>query len=681
MRKMFLLISFVFLLSCVSAWSNTTFNNSLAAENLTFIGSEDITRYLSIPDDTTGITEAYLNLSGLEYKGYSNFYPGGGQCSAYTTIGNIAVLDIKRLANKINISNLHVKNLSFDLLDAGVSIGNVNYTIREVSTDNLVATCEIIDTTNDGTRTCDLGGVLLNGEYYVGVEAEVGNITSIRIDEPDSTSLGELWAFDNETSTWNYTSIPCVSESPDDILRYNLTFLESPLIPKNLTLKIGETWALNYTGGFSQINNKTINLFSIINQYLNSTYLIGSNYLIPFIFHSDSISVLEYSDINFSNEDFTNITISSTLCNDAVLHFSFKDEKNLSTISADIEYNFQYGLSNDTLRYIYGSLTGQDDFYVCVNGTESTNWLFKSGEIHYRSDNYEDRVFYLYDDTILTNGTLIEYDLYDLLTTSQTSFKIEVEDTSLNPYIDKFVSLLRWYPQLNEYKVVGMGKTDEKGEIVAHVEAEDVDYRIGVYERNGSLIKLEDPTRFVCLVNPCTYTLKISPTDTDFTSFFDVDYTFTYNTTTSIWSFVYSDSSQRTDTMNLTIYKVTGTSVYPICSDAATGYSGALSCNTSAYSGTFRGVVYRSASPDVPLAQKIVTTTATAFSSTFGLWLSLLIGIPIAFLFALMSPIAAVVGGVIMLLPALYFGAVNWAIVGGIAVLGGIVMHFLKRIG
>jgi hypothetical protein len=46
----------------------------------------------------------------------------------------------------------------------------------------------------------------------------------------------------------------------------------------------------------------------------------------------------------------------------------------------------------------------------------------------------------------------------------------------------------------------------------------------------------------------------------------------------------------------------------------------------------------------------------------------------------MVSPVAAILGGIISLIPALYSGSVNIGIVGGIAVLGGIVAHFLKRV-
>lgn len=456
------------------------------------------------------------------------------------------------------------------------------------------------------------------------------------------------------------------------------------------------TFYLNVTA--DQINSVSADLIYNNTEYnfttitSNSTFarlerqvtapLVTSNQLVPYVMNytidGDEQTAASGNQIVYN---IAPLDVQTTACTDAALQFSLKDEQNFTNLNGTFEYNFAYGTSNNnTLSRTFGSISNTHTFYVCINATISPTWELGDGQVFYQSDGYVERRYYLYEGSTLSNDTN-NITLYDLIDSEQTSFKLEVEDTSLNPYIEKFTGLLRWYPQLNEYRVVGMGQTDEKGDTVLHVEAEDVDYRVGVYERNGTLIKLEDPTRFVCLINPCTYTLRISPTDADLTSIFDVDYTFDYNESTSIWSFVYSDSSQRTSGINLTVYKVTGTSTYPICSSASSSYSGAVTCNTSSFSGQLKGVVERSASPAIPLVQKIIQTTSTAFSSQFGLMISLLIGLPIAFVFAMMSPVAAIIGGIISLIPALYLGAVNWTIVGGIAVLGGITMHFLKRVG
>lgn len=370
----------------------------------------------------------------------------------------------------------------------------------------------------------------------------------------------------------------------------------------------------------------------------------------------------------------------SASCDDKALKFNLIDEANGSALTGDIEFNFRYGTVNATSEHVYGSLSGVSTFYGCINASVSPNYTIGYGEIQYRTASHVDRRYYLFEGSIISNTTT-NVTLYDLLEVDQTSFKLEVEASNLDPYTDKYTALIRWYPELNEYNVVDMGLTDETGSTVIHVRTEDVDYRIGVYEKNGSLIKLAEPIRMVCLLSPCTYTLKILPGEVDYTSFLNVDYNLDYNETTGIWTFTFSDSTQETSNVNLTVYKMTGTSVYPVCSDAISAYTGALTCNTSAYTGTLKAVVMRSASPAVPLAEKIVGVTTSAFKSSYGLWISLLIAIPIIFVFAYMSPVAAVLGGVVSLIPSLYFGAINWVIMGGIAVLAGIVMHFLKRIG
>jgi len=733
MRKILFILLILLILPCVSSWEEITFNNSLSEENLTFTGSEDLIRWLSIPSDYF-ITKGFLNLSGYNFgfnvtnfnfsilveassspRGLAihneNFYVADAtnvRIYEFNSTGdytgfNVSVFNEESSPSGLTFANgnfymvgvnkdrvyeynstLNLTGFNFTVLNemslaSGITFANNNFYIADSGTDrvyeyNITGSHTGFDFSiaSQASTSSGITYVDVNNNFYVTdsglIKAFEYNITgsytgfSFDLSQAGTSPGGTIY---------NNGNIYITDQNTDKITAFSSEI-------NNPSIKIENNTIWTFTGEFNQTNNRTTNLASTINKFLNSTYLIGSNYLIPFTFHSDTAGILQYLDLNFSDD--IDIIVESDCTNPSYL-FTFKDEENLTTLDgATINYNFQYGINNATTKTIYGTLTNANNFSICLNSTEGFNWSIGSGEIHYSINNYIDRRYYLYDGSIATNITN-NIILYNLLSSRQTSFKLEVEDTSLNPYVDKYTTLLRWYPQLNEYSVVEMGKTDENGETVIHVRTEDVDYRIGVYERNGSLIKLEDPTRFVCLVDPCTYTLKISPTDTDFTSFYDVDFTFTYNATSGIWLFTYSDSSQRTSGMNLTIYKVTGTSVFPICSDSDTSYTGAITCDTSLYSGTLKGIVLRSASPDIPFTQKIITTTQTAFSSSFGLWLSLLIGIPIAFLFALMSPIAAVVGGVIMLLPALYFGSVNWAIVGGVAVLGGIVMHFLKRIG
>ena len=74
MKKiMLILITGLFLISLtfISAWSTNTFNNSLSEENLTFSGNENITRWLSVPENIL-LTGGFLNLTTIFETDFTN---------------------------------------------------------------------------------------------------------------------------------------------------------------------------------------------------------------------------------------------------------------------------------------------------------------------------------------------------------------------------------------------------------------------------------------------------------------------------------------------------------------------------------------------------------------------------------------------------------------------------------
>ena len=534
----------------------------------------------------------------------------------------------------------------------------INYTIIDTNLDS----CWYFNGSQNVSLTC---GVNISADFGAG-----WNTIKLFANDSSGNEANDKVSFLINVVNYSVTYTSSVIETATTDILINFTASGITTLAANLTWNgvVYEMTTLNNaTAGGS---NYTLTLPEISS---DTTF----NFTIDYNIDGTAASTGNYEQRVYNIPD----PVISADCAPASINFSILDEVNLTTIGNNtIDYNFAYGTSgNNTHNRIFGKLTNVKEFHVCINTTLG-DFEIGEGQIFYTSPNYVDRRYYLFEGTSLTNVTS-NITLYNLLDSEQTSFKLEVEDNSLNPYVEKYTTLVRWYPDLNEYNVVDMGQTDETGSTIIHVKVEDVDYRIGVYEKNGSLIRLADPMRMVCLVTPCTYTLTISPTEIDYTSFLNIDYTFTYNTTTSMWSFIWSDASQLTSDMNLTIYKVTGTNVYPVCSNSVSGFTGAVTCNTSAYSGTLRGEVERYASPPIPIISKIISTGSTAFSSQWGLFLSLLIALPIIFIFAFVSPVAAIVGGVISLLPALYFGTITIAIIGGFAILGGIVLHFLKRVG
>lgn len=436
--------------------------------------------------------------------------------------------------------------------------------------------------------------------------------------------------------------------------------------------------SLNYNGveyntTISQTGNTAILTTNLTAPSLSENLIAGFNW-------TYNLNGVDYNSSNYEQTIFelTPLFFSES-CNDKALKFELQDEGNLSSLTGDVEFNFKYGISNSTANEVFGSLSEVSTFYACINATVAPNYTIGYGEIQYRDADYVDRRYYLFEGRVISNNTLANITLRDLKSVDQTSFLLTMEDTSLNVYSDRYTALWRWYPDLNEYQIVEMGKTDEDGQTVTHVETEDVDYRVGLYEQDGTLIKLDNPRRFVCTSAPCSLTIRVGAGDVDYSSVFDVQAEITYNETSGVFLLIYNDPNQLTSKMRFLVTRETGTSTLIICNDTSSGFSGAMSCNTSAYNGLKRAVAFRSASPELPIAQKVVSQLNTTFNSGFGLFISVILWLAIVLSGFGNNPIWTIILSVVGLIPALIIGSINIAIFTGIAVLGAILIHFIKR--
>ena len=379
--------------------------------------------------------------------------------------------------------------------------------------------------------------------------------------------------------------------------------------------------------------------------------------------------------------DLTSMEITSGACSaglSKVMNFTFADEINLTDLTdVDVKYNFKYGISNITGKTYSGS-TNATELSVCLNTSESSYYDIGYGEIEYIKDGYTSRRFYVFESTRITNVTT-HNTLYSLPSGDSTSFLITIREPTLSPYTNKYTSLLRWYPELDEYIVVEMGKTDEKGQDVKKVKIEDVDYRLGVYEKDGTLIYLATPIRMVCLASPCSYTLIVRETDSyTYDDIFNIQSEITY--ADGIFTLTYNDPSQNTALMELEVSRIGGTaSDTLLCSSNSTAFTGVLTCNVSEESGILKAVAFRSASPEVPIATLIVDTISSVFQGTFGLFLQFLLSLTLVFL-GIVSPVTSIILGLISLVVGVFlFKTITYPIFIGVAILGGLVIHFMTK--
>jgi hypothetical protein len=519
------------------------------------------------------------------------------------------------------------------------------------------------------------------------------------------TWISEIFSSGNYTTGDNITLNITINNTGENIILYanvtsnftfsEVTYYDSPII-EGTTTTIATNITHSSEGNITDVDliydNVTYQaVLSIINnniQYWNISLITPLqrnasyfNWNMTFTYDGNILyNMSQTYQQNYSTLNGT-ISINETNCNDGLtptMCWDFGDEQNLTNLTADsVDYNFEYG-SSETPYEIFGQVNDTNSFCLCINSTLYNNYTLGYGELQYKKLGFADRRFYTFSANRLTNQT-INNTLYFLENGEATSFLFEFKDTSLKSYIGNYTTLLRWYPNLNQYIIVDMGKTDDKGETIMRVEVEDVDYRVGLYHTDGTLVKLLNPVRFACLSSPCSYASVIEEVPSDYTSVFDVEGSIVYNETTEIWTYVWNDPTQNTEEMRFVVQKETPTSIINICNVSASGFTGILTCNSTDYTGILRGIGYRSASPEIPFLEALQDVRNTVFRGTMGLFLSFLVFLTLT-LIGIVSPIIAIVLGICALIFSYFIGSISLPIFTALAVVGGITIHFMKRV-
>ena len=395
------LISILFLvvtLGSVSAFNVNTFNNSLTSESLTFTGNQNITRYLEIPNTVASIFDGSLNVS-LSTPSPAN---------ASLTIGNDLVWFPLNLTKSPGISLTNTATGIF-----------TNYGML-IRADKTVLINSITRDAGVTATNCSLQNT---GRGVIASSQFVGDICTFS--SPFILSKGTSYYLVVDSGAQSYTMHYRDGNS-------------YPIPGSYITWLNGTDGSPATNGAYNIINiaisgNNTMNnLASIVNKYLNSTYLVGSNYDIPFIFHSDNGGVLNYSNIAFNNTriifnsvNYTNSTY-ETSASTFQLNITTSGEQDLS---ADLIYDGVTYAATNLGNNINAVFTRTIDIPIVNSIINKTFfWTVYSGTTPTNSSLYNQTVnplyFQLCNSTV--NTTLLNFTFIDEVTLSNIN-------GSLNP--------------------------------------------------------------------------------------------------------------------------------------------------------------------------------------------------------------------------------------------------------
>jgi len=256
---------------------------------------------------------------------------------------------------------------------------------------------------------------------------------------------------------------------------------------------------------------------------------------------------------------------------------------------------------------------------LCITPTNKTQ--YSNAQIEYKFEN-ENLTFiprnYFFQNKTLTNISE-EINLFLLEAEDSTSFIIKVQDQKLSPVTEALVYIQKYYPSDGKYRTIQIAKTDSNGETLGFYETETTDYKHTIIKNGVTLLETAQQ-KVVGKSVPFTLTFTIGQAlGYPWTSFEDnvnVDTNLTFDKDTNIVTFNYIENTTGYVTAGqLLVFQnsLTNSTTTIICNVTSTEASATLTCDLSAYNGTFTAISYINGE-----SQNIIMFTITQARDVFG---------------------------------------------------------------
>lgn len=313
-----------------------------------------------------------------------------------------------------------------------------------------------------------------------------------------------------------------------------------------------------------------------------------------------------------------------------ILNFTSEREDNLTEINPFLfEATFEFSIGgSDITKNVTIPQASVPSKAICVSPGDTT--ITGSGQVKYDGiipGDFVARDFF-FDNDIFTNDTT-NTTLYLLNSADSTSFILIVQDQTIVRIPAAFVFIERFYPGLNEFRIVQVAKTDDNGQTVGFYETETVEYR-HVIKKGGETLLQTNSQKIVGEETPFTLTFTIGeliddPLD-EFQDVPNLDASLVFTNNNKLVTFTYDDTSSSFLSSNLRVEFVNPSSLNTqICNENKTSSSGIITCDlsTQPVNGTYisYGSVVRNPTVFTRTIQFLTTDNVSIFGAT-GLFLA-----------------------------------------------------------
>lgn len=538
-----------------------------------------------------------------------------------------------------------------------ISIDSYVVALNFTATDTNLQTCSFFNISADANQTITCGeNITMNlsiGSYTLLAYANdsVGNIAQ------DSVSISIAKTLTENSQTWNTSTI----ETAVETFGLNITY--------NDTLFFNAQANLIYNGtsfsGTDQIGSSNTRVFT-------------SQIDIPLVVSTSENRTLfwEITLFNGTGSQQFNSSIKNQFVNQIILNFcnatfdnkslnfTALDEETLSRINFTFDTTFDFWAGDgDIFRTKNFSAKGEE-VSLCIS--DDTRNFFIGGTVEYNdanSSNYNTRA-YSFDSSII-NTSRRDIELILLKSADSTSFIQHVLENT-NNIANAIITTYRFYPGINEEKIVQVGKTNVDGKTIGFYKTETVDYRHEIHV--NSILRLnETNNRKIFGENaPFTLTFQVGTIDPspELPIVVEDDQTIslTFNSTTQIVTYQYTDTnSSFQEGRFLVVNEKYNIADVLICNQTSSLTSATITCDMTNLTGEFVATGFITRDGLEEIKDRIRFNINDAVSS-FGLF-SLIGGIMIIITAGLLfigNSIAGIIGIIVAVMFVKITGMINF---------------------
>ncbi len=318
------------------------------------------------------------------------------------------------------------------------------------------------------------------------------------------------------------------------------------------------------------------------------------------------------------NQNVTNLLFSNSGCSpgyNASINFTIYNETSQALINSDFKSTFNFWLGEGTVKDSYNfSGSGHNHYLFCVSHNQS---YITNSEIELTSG-VNTRLYQfikqIYDNTLKIQKLFIPDSAFI------SNIIIEVKNQGLVPEEDITVKISRYYPEYDEYEVVETKITDEFGQIIAKLVENNVIYKFGFYDSNGTLLKESDKVTVICRSTICVIPFIIETTD-DYLDRYEnltlFDYELSFDNSTNIVTYAWDDQRGESATYRLEVVRYAFNESTLVCNTTSTTSVSSLTCNVGSNPSSYTIQIFRQVDGEEERRISYLQIIVGDYSSTF----------------------------------------------------------------